>query len=404
MKKQTITALACLALCVGAGCRDKEEKSAADELANLRNGCAKGVLNMCGRLAKALEAPCKAGEGRDCNTIGVLVMKGDGVTVDQAVGTGWFQKGCDHGHAEACHNLGLSFMGGRGVAKDGKKAEAALKKACDSPLAQSCGMLGELYRTGGPGLPRMMLNSSAMFEKACKGGFEPACKRGKTTVSKTPPSRRGPSPEQVARASKVSRTMRPATGLERVCGPEVPKQVPVGSVALGASSIRTWLAAKGDLAKLKTLLCRPDLTLWELGFGLHYTGMAMVRSEQTKDGIALVRVAADAHLNPVAIIKLARLDYHGSEKAKIAGVGIKPDLNKAFFGQALSFQLVRLVNDATGDKKILNVVVREGLGLKDSFHGLNVNRTFDVAGESTRIAAQVKAKVDAFGVLYEVAR
>ena len=63
------------------------------------------------------------------NSVGVLYIKGLGVTQDHEVALRWLQQSADQGFADAQVNLAYLYHTGNGVAQDSSKAEALLLSA-----------------------------------------------------------------------------------------------------------------------------------------------------------------------------------------------------------------------------------------------------------------------------------
>jgi hypothetical protein len=71
------------------------------------------------------------------------------------------------------------------VAQDYDRAVELYQKACDgtrdrdqgsSPIAASCYRLGDLFATG-TGMPRDLVRALRLFRRACRLGYQEACKR-----------------------------------------------------------------------------------------------------------------------------------------------------------------------------------------------------------------------------------
>jgi TPR repeat protein len=84
------------------------------------------------------------------------------------------KKACDLGSKRSCAAdkvLAEIDNGGTTVAE----ANVRYQKQCDEGIAVGCGLLGEsLLRGDGIGVDRE--KGKALLDRACKGGFEQACK------------------------------------------------------------------------------------------------------------------------------------------------------------------------------------------------------------------------------------
>jgi TPR repeat protein len=86
-----------------------------------------------------------------------------------------FQAGCDRNDLLACIRLGEIFeTGGEGVPKDEKRAFRLFKKACDGGSVPGCGCLGRMFLNG-TGVPVDKARAAGIWEKACDGGDLVSC-------------------------------------------------------------------------------------------------------------------------------------------------------------------------------------------------------------------------------------
>ncbi len=94
----------------------------------------KGQMQQPVNLAEAVRLFSSAEEKGDpdaCGNLGVLYMKGEGVTKDQAKGVGLFKKGADLGNAFCMDLLAKCFEAGDGVTQDASAAQRWYKAAAE---------------------------------------------------------------------------------------------------------------------------------------------------------------------------------------------------------------------------------------------------------------------------------
>ncbi len=153
---------------------------------------------------------CDLNDGVGCNNLANMLIKGQGVKVDEVKAVDYLQKSCELDFAQACyrvaiitsrgillknddnkvvelmakgchlndfiscHDLGYYYLDGKGVARDLPQALDLFLLACNHDLARACGSLGSLYLSGGTG----SVNYSKAYEllqRACDGEDGPSC-------------------------------------------------------------------------------------------------------------------------------------------------------------------------------------------------------------------------------------
>ena len=77
--------------------------------------------------------------------VGVLLLTGHGVEVDERRAAEWFTKAALQGDREACFNLGALYAEGRGVPKDLKIAANFYREAADQGFSPAKERLKELF-------------------------------------------------------------------------------------------------------------------------------------------------------------------------------------------------------------------------------------------------------------------
>jgi len=121
-----------------------------------------------------LQKSCEIGNLKDCNTLGIMYIKGDGVKKDPTKALELFKKSCDGSYALGCGNLGVIYDDGHGVNKDKSKAIEIFKKACDGGDIDRCGSLGVMYEKGDV-VTQDKTKALEFFIKACNGGNVDLC-------------------------------------------------------------------------------------------------------------------------------------------------------------------------------------------------------------------------------------
>lgn len=109
---------------------------------------------------------------RGCVLLGALEIHGLGVPENVESGLARSLDGCNRGDAYGCFNVGAM----RAYREDFAGAATFYRKACDGGDAEGCYELGVLYDEA-KGVPFDYDLRTALFARACKGGFEKACRR-----------------------------------------------------------------------------------------------------------------------------------------------------------------------------------------------------------------------------------
>jgi len=138
----------------------------------LGEGAAKDVK---GGLAQ-LDTLCKRGETSACDKVAGFYAKGvgtdvpaDSLRVREAV-----KKGCAAGSGRDCQaQKTLDTVDSTSAAP--ARGMALFQTKCDTGMMSACGMLGESLLSGSRGTVDQA-KGRALLEKACKGGYAPACK------------------------------------------------------------------------------------------------------------------------------------------------------------------------------------------------------------------------------------
>ena len=107
---------------------------------------------------------------RACVLLGAMEMNGLGVPVNAEAGLARSLDGCNRGDAYGCFNIAVMRANG----EDFAGAAVYYDKACNGGDAEGCYELGLLYdEAKGVAFDHEM--KTALFARACKGGFDKAC-------------------------------------------------------------------------------------------------------------------------------------------------------------------------------------------------------------------------------------
>ena len=107
-----------------------------------------------------------------CVLLGALEIAGLGVPKDVEGGLARSLDGCNRGDAYGCFNVAAM----RAYREDFAGAAKFYDKACNGGDAEGCYELGVLYDEA-KGVPFDHEMKTALFARACKGGFDKACRR-----------------------------------------------------------------------------------------------------------------------------------------------------------------------------------------------------------------------------------
>lgn len=125
----------------------------------------------------ALAEQCNNGTTTDtataCNSLGVLVEKGDGGAPDFVVATILYEKACYYGSVLGCANAGMRLTSDAGgVSPDWTRAQTFLNAACSKDDGIGCERLGWLYEN------RLLPDTAAArtaYDRACTLGISNGC-------------------------------------------------------------------------------------------------------------------------------------------------------------------------------------------------------------------------------------
>lgn len=175
-----------------------------------------------------------------------------------------------------------------------------------------------------------------------------------------------------------------------------------GSIAQAVALFNAY--TKMDKLQIQAAMDSTDLSLHEISYAIYFWAMRHIQEGKVKDGYELLKVAADDYLNPVAMVKLARINFHGSQALQQGNqpidLALEKDLETSYYYITLAFELTRVLNDRTGDQVMLNHVVNSGLALYDTFGTNQLNEGFNRKEMSEKLFSTWKEKIDQFSHLY----
>ena len=141
-------------------------------------------------------------------TLGVLYATGRGVPLDDAEAVKWYSRAAERGHAEARFGLGVMYTEGKGVARDYAKAVLLYRLSASQGFARAMNNMGVMYEYG-LGAPRDLGKSYAWYDLAA-ARFGPSAERQQSLRNRDSVAAQL-SPQQLARAEKLARELRPDT-------------------------------------------------------------------------------------------------------------------------------------------------------------------------------------------------
>lgn len=195
---------------------------------------------------------------------------------------------------------------------------------------------------------------------------------------------------------------KPGTLAEYVDNPNNKRGYHKGSIAQAVALFNTY--TKMDMLQIQSAMDSTDLSLHEISYALYFWAMRHIQAGQVKEGYNLLKVAADDYLNPLAMVKLARINFHGSRALQQGDqpmdLVLDKDLEVSYYYITLAFELTRVLNDKTGDKVMLNHVVNSGLALYDTFGTNQLSEGFNRKELSEKLSGTWTEKMDQFVEMY----
>lgn len=136
---------------------------------------------------------CEGADGKlrlhACTNLAGMYASGRGTATDYQQSLKLFEIGCAGGVVHACSNLALQYAEGMGVAVDLEKATklylqaaGSYQRACDRNGFASCHALAGMYEFG-QGVTKDPSLARSLYEKACRGGWKPACEKASSLAA-----------------------------------------------------------------------------------------------------------------------------------------------------------------------------------------------------------------------------
>jgi len=122
---------------------------------------------------RSLLERAEKGGAEDQYTVGLMRLRGDGVTQNYVEAMNWFERAARQNHAGAELNLGLLYKNGRGVLQDFSTAGQWFERAARRGNAEAEYQLGTLYKVG-EGVEHDLKQAYAWYNLAAAQGYEPA--------------------------------------------------------------------------------------------------------------------------------------------------------------------------------------------------------------------------------------
>ncbi len=122
---------------------------------------------------RSLLERAEKGDAEDQYTVGLMRLRGDGVTQNYVEAMNWFERAARQNHAGAELNLGLLYKHGRGVLQDFSTAGQWFERAARRGLPEAEYQLATLYKVG-EGVKHDMKQAYAWYNLAAAQGYEPA--------------------------------------------------------------------------------------------------------------------------------------------------------------------------------------------------------------------------------------
>ena len=123
--------------------------------------------------AKACTLFMRAAEKGDAHAafyLGQVLMKGDGVPADLALGIAWLERASGAGFAPAQFELGARSLRGEGVERNPKRAAALFRKAAEAGHASAQHNLAAMLISGNMGIPQDQAEGLRWLVAAARGG------------------------------------------------------------------------------------------------------------------------------------------------------------------------------------------------------------------------------------------
>lgn len=149
-----------------------------------------------------------------------------------------------------------------------------------------------------------------------------------------------------------------------------------------------------------------DLSLYEISNALFMLANQYFQKEQIEQGMEAITISADDYHNPLAMVQLAKIAFHGDHYQKMLPAGsslkVETDLAKAFYYVNRAFETCRALLDNTGQKFALDLCVSNGLGLLDSYQLQEIKEKFDPHTQGKAVRVAINQNLDQFAKIYQL--
>ena len=195
---------------------------------------------------------------------------------------------------------------------------------------------------------------------------------------------------------------KPGTLLDYLNNPSNEKGYPAGRITEAKPIVDKLTKMRKE--EVKNFIDSAALSLTEVSYSLYFWAMRHIQEGKVDEGVKLLKLTADNYLNPMAMTKLARLKYHGSEaftkSTPNANATFEKDLKESFYYINLAFEITQIISEKSNDKTVLNYVVNDGLALFDTFHAMDVQNKFDSKGVKEQQKKKRREALEQYRTLY----
>lgn len=132
-----------------------------------------GVDKDVAEAARLLDKSCTAGDAMACAKLGAMLRVGEELPQDLPRAEPLLRSACEKGSSWGCGEL-AGLLVARGATQDLQEAARLLEGACEKDDATFCAMLAGLLELG-HGVARDPARATALYRRACDGGYTPAC-------------------------------------------------------------------------------------------------------------------------------------------------------------------------------------------------------------------------------------
>ena len=158
-----------------------------------------------------------------------------------------------------------------------------------------------------------------------------------------------------------------------------------------------------SIEELNNVIETETLNLYQVSNALLVLSNHYLQATREAEGIAILKRLVDDYHNPMAMVTLARINFHGFEEAPGGtATRIIKDLGKAYYLINRGIETAGVLEKRTGQKYALDRCVANGLGLLDSYQLAKVKASFNYEDHQEKIATQIKKDLEAFVDMYNL--